>query len=98
MKFLIKVIFKAVKLLITLITAPLDLLIKGLLPDISHGLSQVASFFDWLTDFVGYVLSWLPFTSSFYVFLIACLVFYYTIPLVAHTIKLIVAWYNALKP
>lgn len=98
MKWLIKVIFKAVKLLISVILAPIDAVLESLAPEVSGIIAGVVQFFEFLTDVVIWVKSWLPFTDAFWVALAGVLIFKYTIPLATHTIKVIVAWYNKLKP
>lgn len=98
MKLIIKVIFSAIKGLIGLLLTPLDLLISNVFPDIASGLSYISGFLDWLTDFIRFVLSWLPFSSSFYIFISLCLGFYYLVPLMVHAFKIVINWYIALKP
>lgn len=98
MKLIIKVIFNAIQTLINLILLPLDLLIQNYAPDLSGVISNVTNFFDYVTDAVLWVKSWLPFTTAFWTILVAVLVFKYTIPLITHIIKVILAWYDTLKP
>lgn len=98
MKLIVKVIFKAVKSLINLILLPLDLVINGLFPDISSLITNVNSFFNSITTGILWVKSWLPFTTTFYVVLVAVLTFNILVPFTVHTIKNIIAWYNRLKP
>lgn len=98
MKLIIKVIFSAVKLLINLILLPLDLLINSVAPDLTNVISSVNGFFTYITDAILWVKSWLPFYDIFWTSLVAVLVFKYTVPMITHIIKLILAWYDKLKP
>lgn len=98
MKFLIKALFKVIKLLINLVLLPLNLLVQNVFPDTANLISNVNSFFTKITEGVLWVKSWLPFTDTFYIILVSVLVFKFTVPLIVHTIKLVVKWYNALKP
>lgn len=84
--------------LVSIVLAPLDLLIKGLIPDMTNVFSRINSFFDLLGNYVSFGLSYLGFTSetiSLFVILITAII---TIPLAVHMIKLAIKWYNALKP
>lgn len=98
MKWLIKVIFKAVKLLLTAILTPLNLIINQFMPGVADIISQINGFFTAITNGVLWVKSWLPFTSAFYTILVSVLTFSIMVPLLTHSIKVIVAWYNKLKP
>lgn len=98
MKLIIKVIFKAIIGLINIVLTPLDLLVSNVFPDLAYALGKVSGFFEWVLTFIRYVLSWLPFDSSFYVFLTAALIFYYSVPIMVRYIKLAINWYIALKP
>lgn len=98
MKFLIKAVFKVVKLMINLILLPLDLIIDGFLPELDTIIQYVNSFFTWLFDFIVWVLSWLPFSQTFYAILGAVLIFKFMVPFSAHTIKLVLKWYRTLVP
>lgn len=98
MKYLIKAFFKVIKLLINLILLPLDLLIQNVAPDLSNIISSVNGFFTYITDAILWVKSWLPFYDIFWTSLVAVLVFKYTVPMITHLIKLVLAWYDTLKP
>lgn len=98
MKLIVKVIFKAVKALITIVLTPLDLLVNSVAPDISSLISNVNGFFSYITTAILWVKSWLPFTTAFWTILAGVLVFKYTVPMITHTIKTIIAWYDTLKP
>lgn len=98
MKLIVKVLFSAVKALINLVLLPIDTIVHALMPDLSGAISQINSFFSYITDAILWVKSWLPFATSFWTILTAVLVFRYTVPLAVHGIKTVVAWYDTLKP
>lgn len=98
MKWLIKAVFKVVKLLINIVLAPINLVITELMPATSNAITSVNQFFDKIKDGVLWVKSWLPFDEVFYIFLFSVLSYKFLAPLVAHSIHLVVGWYNKLKP
>lgn len=98
MKLIIKVILSFVISLIDLILRPLDLLIYQHFPTITGAVGLVLNFLNWLKDFVLWVLSWLPFTPTFWSFFISVLIFSITLPTLIDMIKLVVKWWHAIVP
>lgn len=98
MKFFVSSILSFAMGLIQTIFSPLDSLIYSHLPSLSHALTSVASFFNWLVQFVNWALSWLPLSSDTWNFIIATLIFRFTVPILVDGIKLIVKWWHALVP
>lgn len=98
MKLIITVIFGALRTLVNLILLPLNNVIEDMLPSVTDALASVTSLFDWLKQFTSWVISWLPFSSDFYAFVVGALIFIYAVPVVVSLIKLIVKWWHALAP
>lgn len=98
MRLIITVIFGAVKTLINLVLLPLNAIVEGLLPSVSDALTSLTSLLDWLKDFTAWVISWLPFSSTFYAFVVGALVFIYAVPVTVSAVKLIVKWWHSLVP
>lgn len=98
MKWLLKAIFSGIKFLINAILLPLNILISALFPSVNSVVGYVNGFFNWIEQFVLWVKSWIPLPQEFWTIFVAVIVAYYTVPLVVHTIKLILAWYDTLKP
>lgn len=98
MKLIITAILNFATGLITMMLSPIQTLIISSIPGTSVAFGLVETFFLWLTDFIVWVLSWLPFTPTFWLFLTSFFVFRLTIPLMIHTVKLVVAWWHALVP
>lgn len=90
-------IFDLVIGLVNVILAPIDLVIEQFLPSLNDVLSSISQFFNYLGNIIPWLSSWLHFPSWFVSFVIAYFVFKLTVPLVVHTIKLAVAWYDKLK-
>lgn len=98
MKIIIKVIFKAIKILINAVLLPLNLLINSMMPDVADAISSINGFFSYITDACLWVKSWLPFYDWIWTLLVSVLIFKISVPAVAHIIKLVLAWYDKLKP
>lgn len=96
-KGIINGIFKLIMSLVNLLLMPIDLLIEQFLPDISEAINYVGSFFDYIGDFVPFVISYTGLNQFVLNAIYSILVFMLTVPLMVHTIKLAVAWYNKLK-
>lgn len=98
MKFVIKVIFKALKILIRGVMLPINVIVGEFFPDVAEVVGMVNLFFQNITSGILWVKSWLPFTTGFYTTLVAIITFRLTVPLLVHGIKLLIKWYNVLKP
>lgn len=98
MKLIVTVIFTAVRLLITAVLYPLDSTVELLLPSLTDALNSVSSLLTWAKTFTLWAISWLPFSSTFYAFVIGALIFIYTVPVVVSAVKLVVKWWHALVP
>lgn len=83
--------------LITLILTPLDLLIRGLLPDLSGALTLVDNFITHIINYVPLAISYTGLTNNTLSIIISLITAIVVIPLTAHGVKLALQWYNALK-
>lgn len=95
---IIKGIFKLVIALVNVILAPIDLLIEEFLPNISNALDQISNFFNILGNVFPFVISYTGLNSFVLVIIVDLFTFILTVPLMVHTIKLAVSWYDKLKP
>ena len=91
-------IFTLITNLVSLILTPIDLLIENALPDLQTGLNAIGSFLSICVSSVGWVLSVFGLSSTCLSLIVLYFVFKLTLPLLVHTIKLAIKWYNALKP
>lgn len=98
MKFLITAVLGFCTALINLILLPINLVLENSLPGLTYALNSFSSLLNYLIPFSKWVLSWLPFSTDFYTFVISTLIFIYTIPLLINTIKLVVKWWHYLVP
>lgn len=96
-KAIIKGIFKLILSLVNLILIPIDNLITQYLPSVSDALDKVSSFFTWVTNLIPWGISWFGLSSTTITLFVAYTTFEITVPLLVHTIKLAIKWYNSLK-
>lgn len=98
MKLIITVLLNFTKMLINLVLLPLNLSIMSIFPGLTDVLDDVNGYILWLKDFTAWVISWLPFDTTFYTFVVACLIAVFSIPLITSGIKLVVKWWHYLVP
>lgn len=96
-KAIIKGIFKLVLSLVNVILLPIDNLISQYLPSVSNALDSVSSFFNWVAGLLPWGISWFGLSSTTISLFVAYITFELTVPLLIHTVKLAISWYNALK-
>lgn len=96
-KALVSGLFKLIMKLVAIVLAPLDLLIKSLVPDLTVAFSRINAFFDLLGDYASFGISYFGFDSTTISLIVIIFTSILTIPLAVHLIKLAVKWYNTLK-
>lgn len=96
-KALINGIFKLVLALVNLILLPIDSLISNYLPSVSNALDSIAGFFSWAANLIPWGISWFGLSSTTISLFVGYLTFELTVPLLIHTIKLALQWYDKLK-
>lgn len=90
-------IFNLVLGLVDVILIPIDSAIETFLPGVSTALSYIGQFFNYILQFIPYICSWLHLPTFLIDFVIAYYVFKLTVPLLVHTVKLAISWYDKLK-
>lgn len=98
MKLIITVILNFATTMINLLLLPLNLTIVAVMPGLDNVLTKVNGFILWLQDFTAWVISWLPFDTTFYTFAVATIIAVASIPLITNGIKLVVKWWHYLVP
>lgn len=98
MKLIINVILKFLMFSINAVLLPINLIVENSLPEVVDAFNRVTSFLEWLKDFIAWVLSWLPLGSDFYSFMVAVIIFRFTVPLLMSGVKLVVKWWHSLAP
>lgn len=96
-KAIISGVFKLIISLVNVILSPIDNLITQFLPGLDTALSYISNFFDYIGGVVPFVISYTGINEMVLNAIIDIFVFILTVPLMVHTIKLAVAWYNKLK-
>lgn len=95
---ILKGIMNLIMSLVTIILAPIDLLITQFLPDLSNVLGYVGQMFEYATTFLGYIVDLTGLSKEAISLIILFYTFKLTVPLMVHAIKTAIKWYNAIKP
>lgn len=95
---ILKGIFSLVIGLVNLLLSPIDSIISQFFPTITQGLNYVSSFFSWLSNIIPWVMSWMGIDSAIVTLLVGYYTFKLTVPLMVHTVKLAIKWYDKIKP
>lgn len=90
-------IFNLILSLVSVILTPIDNLIAQFLPSISEVLSYIGQFFNYILQFIPWICSWLHLPSWLITFVISYWTFKLTVPLLVHSLKSALSWYNRLK-
>lgn len=90
-------IFNLILALVNTILAPIDNVITQFLPGLADVLNYISQFFNYILQFIPWICSWLHLPTWLITFVIAYYVFKLTVPLLVHTVKLALSWYNRLK-
>lgn len=97
-KAIINGVFNLVGGLVTFILDhTLGPLIQNLLPSLDSGLQTIGIFFNTLSQYMSWVLSYTGITEANLIFLKGALIFVIMVPIVVNTIKLALTWYDVLK-
>jgi len=91
-------IFKLIIGLVSIILAPIDLLITNALPSLDNALTAVSNFFTYIGSSIGWVISLTGLSSETLSLIVLYFTFKLTAPMLFYMIKLALSWYNKLKP
>lgn len=91
-------IFNLIIGLVSVILAPIDLVITNLLPDLSSALDAVAQFFAVVSGGLGWAVSLTGLSASAISLIVMYFVFKLTAPIAFYMIKLAISWFRSLKP
>lgn len=84
--------------LIEIMLTPLDLLVSGLMPDVTVVLSKVSSFFSLLENYGSFVLSYTGLTHEVIGLVVMLIVAIIYLTFSTLGIKLVLRWYRMLMP
>lgn len=96
-----KILMGIISLIITIVNAllsPIDSLISSALPGLSNAFTLIGNLLGLLTDIIPWVMSWLGLNTTIRTLVVAYFTFILSLPLVVHTIKLAIKWYDKIKP
>lgn len=84
--------------LIKVILLPIDALISGVLPSLDSAFTAIASLLTTIGSAIGWAISLSGISTMAIGLIVAYYVFALTVPLSVWLIKLVVGWYDKLKP
>lgn len=96
-KAIINGVMKLIMSLVTVLTAPIDLIISNALPDLSNALSSFANVLNLIGDTMGWVISLTGISSTAISLIITYYVFKLSTPILFSSIKAAIKWYKTLK-
>lgn len=91
-------LFELIISLVNILLSPIDLIIQAAFPSLTSVLSSINAFFSLLLSGLGYAASWTLVPPTVFQLLLLFYTFKLTVPLAISSIKLVIRWYNALKP
>lgn len=91
-------IFKIIISLVNLLLTPIDTLISQFLPGLDNAFTMIGNLVQQLCNIIPWVMSWLGVSSVVISLLVSYLTFKMSVPIVVHTVKLAIKWYDKLKP
>lgn len=91
-------IFKIIISLVSLLLTPIDNLISQFLPGLDEAFTMIGNLVQQLCNVIPWVMSWLGVSSVVVSLLVSYLTFKMSVPIVVHTVKLALKWYDKLKP
>lgn len=96
-KAIINGIMKLIMSLVSVLTAPIDMIIEQALPDLSNALNSFASVLNLITDVMGWVISLTGISTTAISLIVTYYVFKLTTPILFYSIKAAIKWYKTLK-
>lgn len=91
-------IIKLIVSLVSVILTPIDSLISSALPGLDSAFTLIGNLLSLISDIIPWVMSWMGLNSTIRGLVVAYFTFILTVPLVVHTVKLAIKWYDKLKP
>lgn len=91
-------VFKIIISLVSLLLTPIDNLIAQFLPGLDDAFTMIGNLVQQLCNVVPWVMSWMGVSTIVVSLLVSYLTFKMSVPIVVHTIKLALKWYDKLKP
>lgn len=91
-------LFNLIISLVNILLTPLDMLIQAAFPSVADFLSSVNAMFSLVLSGLGWVIGLTCLPPLAFQLLLLYFTFVLTVPLAISSIKLVIRWYNALKP
>lgn len=92
-EFLFDLVIKLVQVLLS----GIDAIIAQFLPSVSDAITMVGQMFTSILSFIPWVMSWMGLNHTVVALVVAVITFELTVPLLVHTVKIAIKWYDKLK-
>lgn len=89
--------FNVIISLVSVVMAPIDLIVQQFLPDLGNAVSAVGSMFSLVGNVMGFIVSLTGLSSTALSLIVMYYTFKLTVPLLVSALKQAIKWYNALK-
>lgn len=96
MTLIVETLLNILQFVVNLLMTPIDSFINAYIPSVATGLEYVGNFFNYIIGFIPWIMSWFNLPTLFIELIIAYYVFKLTVPLLVHTFKLIISWWEAI--
>lgn len=91
-------LFNLVISLVSILLGVVDGIIEQFVPSIADALDMVSALFNNVLNYIPWVMSWMGLNTVVVTLAVAVFTFELTVPLLVHTVKLAIKWYDKLKP
>lgn len=91
-------IISLISSLVNVILSPIDTIITNNLPSLSNALDSFSTFLGYIGQGIGWVIDAFAIPTTLISLIASYYIFKLTVPLLMYTIKLIIKWYDKLKP
>lgn len=95
---LFNALFSLIINLVDLILSPIDAIIQAAFPNVAQLLTSVNAMFSMVSSGLGWVIGLTCLPPLAFQLLLLYYTFILTVPLAISSIKLVIRWYNAIKP
>lgn len=96
-KAIINGVIKLIMSLVSVLTTPIDMIIKSALPDLGNALTSFGTMLNTVGDSIGWCISLTGISSTAISLIITYYVFKLTTPILFSSIKAAIKWYKTLK-
>lgn len=94
----LNIILNILTTIVNIIMLPLDLIIISFLPDVSNSFDKISDLLDLILNGLAFAVSLSGLSNYAISLVILYIIFRLTVPFAVYGIKLLLKWYNYIKP